>query len=341
MVSAAFQQIDPKAVELRLARQIEAQSPRKSPRGAEELRKVGERRVALRQIVERSVAGVAGIAMVAATSAGRPRRPGERVDRMGERRQATAGRRDRPRRAMSRRANASALPPVRRTAPRASAWTGADSAASLALCARELQCACHLFAALACAPPLIPLHAAPPSQRSSPTAAEKPLLDIKADPKTGKIIATLPKPDADGVAGRYIYLTQLETGLGSAPIGLDRAAPSELAHPRLPPDRQEGRGRDREPASSSPRAAIRDEQKGGARRLRNFDHLDGRRRRQHARTARSRSTSPASSPATTSACPQAIKSGGGGDSNLSPELSAADPNFVKVFPQQCRVRGAG
>ena len=44
---------------------------------------------------------------------------------------------------------------------------------------------------------------------------------------TGKIVATFPKPAADGVSARYIYLTQLGTGLGSAPIGLDRAAASE------------------------------------------------------------------------------------------------------------------
>ena len=67
-------------------------------------------------------------------------------------------------------------------------------------------------------------NAAVPSKVTAP--AEKPLLDVKADAKTGKIIATLPKPDEDGISGRYIYLTQLGTGLGSAPIGLDRALSS-------------------------------------------------------------------------------------------------------------------
>ena len=57
--------------------------------------------------------------------------------------------------------------------------------------------------------------------------SEQPLLHVQADPLTGKIVATFPKPAADGVSARYIYLTQLETGLGSAPIGLDRAAASE------------------------------------------------------------------------------------------------------------------
>ena len=56
---------------------------------------------------------------------------------------------------------------------------------------------------------------------------EKPLLAVKADPLSGKIIATFPKADEHGVSARYIYLTQLGTGLGSAPIGLDRASASE------------------------------------------------------------------------------------------------------------------
>ena len=57
-------------------------------------------------------------------------------------------------------------------------------------------------------------------------AAEKGLLDVKADPKIGKIIATFPKPGADGVSARYIYISQLETGLGSAPTQLDFGAAS-------------------------------------------------------------------------------------------------------------------
>ena len=60
-----------------------------------------------------------------------------------------------------------------------------------------------------------------------PTAnAETPLIDVKADTKTGKIIATFPKPGPDGVSARYIYLTQVETGLGSAPTQLDYGAAS-------------------------------------------------------------------------------------------------------------------
>src|SRR4051812_8275834 len=87
----------------------------------------------------------------------------------------------------------------------------------------------HLFAsalsvALAVAMPSSASAALVPPKPSA--LADKPLLDVKADTNTGKIIATFPKPDEDGISGRYIYLTQLETGLGSAPIGLDRAAPT-------------------------------------------------------------------------------------------------------------------
>src|SRR5689334_24295429 len=49
-----------------------------------------------------------------------------------------------------------------------------------------------------------------PAWAAETPLAEAPLLQIKPDAVSGKIIATLPRPDADGVSGRYIYLTQLE-----------------------------------------------------------------------------------------------------------------------------------
>ena len=52
-----------------------------------------------------------------------------------------------------------------------------------------------------------PSQAAPAAAVGTP--ADKPLLEVKPDPLTGKIIATFPKPDAHGVSARYIYLTQL------------------------------------------------------------------------------------------------------------------------------------
>lgn len=49
------------------------------------------------------------------------------------------------------------------------------------------------------------------------------LLSVHVDRREGQVFLALPAPDADGLAGRYIYVSGLETGLGSAPIGLDRA----------------------------------------------------------------------------------------------------------------------
>ena len=51
-----------------------------------------------------------------------------------------------------------------------------------------------------------------------------PLLQVEADRETGEILVHFPAPDDQGVAGRYIYLVQLETGVGSAAVGLDRGA---------------------------------------------------------------------------------------------------------------------
>ena len=50
------------------------------------------------------------------------------------------------------------------------------------------------------------------------------LFDIHAKPGGGKLLATMPAPDADGAVGQYIYATRLRAGLGSNPVGLDRGA---------------------------------------------------------------------------------------------------------------------
>lgn len=49
------------------------------------------------------------------------------------------------------------------------------------------------------------------------------LLPVYVDKSKGRILLSLPAPDADGVSGRYLYVSALKTGLGSAPVGLDRA----------------------------------------------------------------------------------------------------------------------
>lgn len=55
------------------------------------------------------------------------------------------------------------------------------------------------------------------------TELQDGLLPVHVDRREGEVFLTLPAPDADGLAGRFIYVSGLETGLGSAPLGLDRA----------------------------------------------------------------------------------------------------------------------
>lgn len=178
------------------------------------------------------------------------------------------------------------------------------------------------------------LHCAPSAAAPVPAIeapADKPLLDINADQLTGKIVATLPKPDASGVSARYIYLTQLGTGLGSAPIGLDRASASET---RILVFRRIGKKVAAEVETSK------------------FVASSGDPDEQHAiDTSFATSTLWMGDVINTAKdgsytidlagflarddfnVPRAIKNGGGGDFKFVPELSAADPNFVKVFPK--------
>ncbi len=48
------------------------------------------------------------------------------------------------------------------------------------------------------------------------------LLPVHVDEARGRILLTLPPPARDGVYGRYLYATSLQTGLGSPEITLDR-----------------------------------------------------------------------------------------------------------------------
>ncbi|ABI77479.1 conserved hypothetical protein [Hyphomonas neptunium ATCC 15444] len=65
---------------------------------------------------------------------------------------------------------------------------------------------------------------APPSleARIETLEARPGFLNLYVDPASGKVLAALPPPDADGVSVRFIYSTGLTAGLGSNPIGLDR-----------------------------------------------------------------------------------------------------------------------
>jgi hypothetical protein len=175
-----------------------------------------------------------------------------------------------------------------------------------------------------------PAHAAP-AKPPSATSSEQPLLQVEPDPLTGKIIATFPKPDANGVSARYIYLTQLGSGLGSAPIGLDRASASET---RILDFKRIGKKVAAEVENSK------------------FIASSGDPDEQHAvDTSFATSTLWMGDVIKTNGdgsytvdlssflarddtgIAQAIKNGGGGDFKFAPDLSAADPNFVKVFPK--------
>jgi len=53
------------------------------------------------------------------------------------------------------------------------------------------------------------------------------LAPVYLDRAKGRVLILLPAPDAQGVSGRFLYLTALRSGLGSAPVGLDRAKVGE------------------------------------------------------------------------------------------------------------------
>lgn len=70
-----------------------------------------------------------------------------------------------------------------------------------------------------------PALAAPEKPASATAGAirQDGLLPVYVDRAKGRVLLSLPAPGADGVSGRFLYVTALRTGLGSAPIGLDRA----------------------------------------------------------------------------------------------------------------------
>ena len=49
------------------------------------------------------------------------------------------------------------------------------------------------------------------------------LFPVFVDRAAGKVLIVLPPPDKEGVSGRFIYQPILASGIGSTPIGLDRA----------------------------------------------------------------------------------------------------------------------
>src|SRR4051794_27901252 len=172
-----------------------------------------------------------------------------------------------------------------------------------------------------------PAQAAPTSPTS--VAAAKPLLDVKPDAKSGKIIATFPKPGPDGVSARYIYISQLETGLGSAPTQLDFGAASNSrillfrrVGKKVVADVENSKFVTSNPAEqlttehsfpSSPlwMGAVDKDLPDGSYQV----DLSGFLARDDINI------------------PRVVKNIGGGEFKFVPELSVADPGFVKVFPK--------
>lgn len=70
--------------------------------------------------------------------------------------------------------------------------------------------------------PLAPLRAQAALQAVAAPAGETGLMPVRTDAARGRILLTLPRAAADGVALRLLYTTALRTGLGSAPLMLDR-----------------------------------------------------------------------------------------------------------------------
>jgi len=199
------------------------------------------------------------------------------------------------------------------------------------------------FAALllASAPMLIAAQQAPTptpaTQVLMGTAAQPGLVPLHVDRRQGRIIVSLPAPDAEGLSGRFVYVASLETGLGSAPVGLDRGLAgtsrilvfrrvgrkivAEIENPRF-------RSSTGTPAEQ---AGVRD----------SFAYSTLWMGDIAAETPDGRLLVDLSSFLTRDelGIAQAIRDGGGGEFRLVPDLSVADPNSVRAFPDNIELEG--
>jgi hypothetical protein len=176
----------------------------------------------------------------------------------------------------------------------------------------------------------LPALAAPAAEVLAGTSQQTGLLPVHVDRKAGRILLSLPAPDREGLSGRFIYITALKTGLGSAPIGLDRALSggskliafrrlgkkivAEIENPRF---RATG-------AADPEQAAARE----------SFAYSTIWTGDIAAETADGRLLVDVSSFLTRDnlGIGQALKGGGEKGFSLAGDLTVADPNTVKVFP---------
>jgi hypothetical protein len=193
---------------------------------------------------------------------------------------------------------------------------------------------------LAATPVLVAAQPAPapgPAQLLQGTVAQAGLLPVNVDRRQGRIIVSLPAPDADGIAGRFVYVASLETGLGSAPIGLDRglAGQSKIivfrrVGRKIVAEIENGRFRS-STGTLAEQAGVRD----------SFAYSTIWMGDIAGETPDGRLLVEISSFLTRDemGIAQALKDGGGGEFRLVPELSVADPNSVRVFPENIELEG--
>ena len=200
-----------------------------------------------------------------------------------------------------------------------------------------MQAFVRLLLAMVLALAATPSPAATPQEALRETVRQDGLLPVHVDRSGGRILLSLPPPDAEGISGRFIYVTALETGLGSAAIGLDRALSSGS---RLLVFRRVGRRIVAEVENPRFRAAGAPAgEQAGVRRSFAYSTIwtgeiaaetgDGRLLvdvasflvRDDMNIARR------------------LREEENGDYRLVPELSVADSNFVRVFPRNIEMAG--
>jgi hypothetical protein len=176
-----------------------------------------------------------------------------------------------------------------------------------------------------------PAKAADASAVLKGTTALAGLLPVHVHAKEGKIYLSLPAPDREGLSGRYLYVTALRTGLGSAPIGLDRALSGGsklLAFRRLGKKMVAEIENPRFRATNAPAAEQAAARESFAYSTIWMGNIEGE-------TADGRLLVDVSSFLTRDAMgiAQALKQGGEKGFALSSDLSVADPGSVRVFPE--------
>lgn len=167
------------------------------------------------------------------------------------------------------------------------------------------------------------------------TKALQGLLPVYVDADAGRILLELPAPDEHGLMGRFIHIATVETGLGSAPIGIDRARNNGgriLAFRRIGPKVVAEVQNDRFRATGATEAEQRSvAQSFAASTIWTGDVA--------ARQVDGSLLVDISSFLTRDDLGLTAALKEEGEFELKPELSIADSNFVKVFPENIELRG--